>query len=225
MFNKKLSKSIALSLILTSISIPMINSSYAIDKSKQNIELIDEEQNIDNDIFSQQLIENVIIEGISYEYKYYYNENGLPTISTINLNTNKIDIFEFDNNNNVIYLNGESIMSFTEKKDFNVFSEKDSKRHLTAGPAHIKITWVLGASISVVSTAIAGALKLPASVIVKVMGRALKELANKATGGTLHFSRYYRDLALGQVQYRTDWSFVASNNKRYGTYNYYSTPQ
>ncbi len=32
-------------------------------------------------------------------------------------------------------------------------------------------------------------------------------------------------LALGQVQYRTDWSFVASTGDRYGTYTYLSTPQ
>lgn len=53
----------------------------------------------------------------------------------------------------------------------------------------------------------------------------LTTIAASSTGGIVHFSSYYRDLAFGEVQYKTDWSFVASTGDRYGTYSYYSLPQ
>lgn len=228
MFNKKISKSIALGLLMSTIIIPTSNSAFALENmtnSTDNIEFVDEKQISEPDIFSQNLIETINIDGIDYIFKYYYNEEGLPTISSTNLKSNKTDVLEFDYDKNTICFNNSETTMFLETSDSNEISTKSSKWHLIAGPSHVKVTWALGASVNAVASAIAGALKAPASVVVNFIGSGLSSLASKATGGTVHFSKYYRDLALGQVQYRTDWSFVASNGKRYGTYNYYSTPQ
>ena len=224
MLKKKSLKKIALLLFSVMISIPLVNSVSAIENSKQNmenIELID----IENDIFAQNLTETIEIEGIYYNYKYYYNTNGLKSVSITNLLNSNVDILTFDEGNTTIYLNGQEIAYTNTEYDCYSNDEKSSEWTLIAGPAHLKITWKAGATVSVVSTLIAGALSVPASAIVQALGSGLTYLASKAEGGTLHFSKYYRDLALGQVQYKTDWSFVACTGKRLGTYDYYSTPQ
>lgn len=223
---KRALKSIALALVGVTIAIPVANSVSAMEinsVSAQNIEFT----NAETDIFNQGLVESIDIEGVTYTYEYYYDINGLKSISITNMARSQTQILTFDEKTSNIYLDGQKISEVNPSYD-NVNSSTravDTSWKLTAGPVHRYISWAKGTTTAIVLGLISGALGLAGSYVSSALGGALSILAGQCSGGTLHYSKYYRNLALGQVQYRTDWSFVASTGDRYGTYTYLSTPQ
>lgn len=220
----KINSKIALILFGITISTPIINTVYAMESS-----IISKQyNNKTSDFYNEKLIENIELEGISYQYKYYYNENGERCISITDMNTSKTDILVYGEKDASIYLDGKKIGDvktyYNSEKDLNNSKAVDTSWKLMGIPVHHYISWAKGTSTSIVLGLISVKLGLSSKYVLSALSNSLSTLAGQSVGGTLHYSNYYRDLAFGQVQYRTDWSFVASNGDRYGTYTYLSTP-
>ena len=178
------------------------------------------------DIYAQELVENIDIEGESYTFEYYYNENSDKSVLITDETGTEEQILTFNEETSSFYLNGEKVGD-VETSDEDGISTRavDTSWHLTAGPVHLRLSWLAGTSTAVVLAMISAKLGIGAVYVKTAIGTAgLGVLAASCIGGTLHYSKYYRNLALGQVQYKTNWSFVASNSDRYGTYTYLSTP-
>lgn len=228
---KRATKSIALALIGISIAMPVTNTVFAMESntdSKQNMNI--DLTNTENDVYDQELVENVNVEGVNYTYKYYYNETGDKSVSITDMTTSKTETLTFDEKTSNVYLDGNKIgdakISYDEDKNLDRNRRAvDSSWKRTAGPTHIYISWAKGTGTAIVLGLIAGKLGLATYAISAALVGSAGILAGQCSGGTLHFTKYYRNLPLGQVQYRTDWSFVASTGDRYGTYTYMSIPQ
>lgn len=181
------------------------------------------------DIYAQKFVENIDIEGVNYTYKYYYNENGERSISITDMTSSKTEILTYDQKTSNIYLDDEKMgnvkTSDDKDQDAKAFGV-DTSWKLIGGPSHEYVSWAKGTSAAIVAGAIAIVLGFKTDLIITAVGfGSLSILAASCNGATVHFSLYYRDLALGQYQNKTDWSFVASTGDRYGTYTYLSTPQ
>lgn len=183
----------------------------------------------ETDIYEQELVENISIEGINYIFYYHYNEKGERSISITDMSNSKTEILTYDNIMSNIYLDGEKIGSSNlAEDDWETVSPSavDTSWKLIGSPVHERVSWAKGTTTAIVAGSIAIFLGISGTHVISAMGMgALSVLAAQAVGGTVHFSRYYRFLAFGEVQYRTDWSFAASTGDRYGTYYYYSVPQ
>lgn len=177
------------------------------------------------DIFAENMVETVEIEGVNFKYEYFKDNNGNDVTQITNLQTNESN--ELRLSDDIIYLDGNQVGKIEDSKEIPEQSEIKQVRTnwiLMGKPVHKKISWLAGTSAGVVLGAIASSLKIPSVFVKSCLSGGLAALASSTVGGTLHYSNYYRNLALGQVQYKTDWSFVASNGKRFGTYTYMSTP-
>lgn len=226
----KLKKSISMTLIL-SFMVSLISPffSFAESSNLSNNDSINNNISEENDIYKQELIENVNIDGINYIYKYYYDENGDRSISITDKSRSKTKTLTYDEKNSTINLNGQKIGDVKEdNSDGQVLKAPrvNTSWRLINGPVHKYISWAKGTTTSAVAGGIALVLGFKTKAVVTALGfGTLGILASNCIGGTVHYSKYYRNLAFGQTQYRTDWSFVASSGDRYGTYRYLSTPQ
>lgn len=227
---KRATKSIALALVGVTVAIPVSNTVFAMESntvSKQNMNI--ESTNTEKDSYAQGLIENIDIEGVNYTFEHYYNENGERSISITDMARSKSQILTYDEKTSNIYLDGEKIGDIKTVKDDGQAlknSKVDTSWKLINGPVHKYISWKKGTTTAIVAGAMATVLGFATNAVITAIGlSSLSILASNCIGGTLHYSKYYRNLAFGQTQYRTDWSFVASSGDRYGTYTYLSTPQ
>lgn len=226
---KRATRSIALALVGVTVMIPVTNTVSAMELntvSNQNMSI--DSTNTEMDIYNQGLVENIDVDGVNYTYKYYYNENGDKSVSITDMTTSKTETLTLDEKTSNIYLDGNNIgyekISYDDMPTLNRAAANSWK--LIAGPTHAYISWLRGTTTAVVLGVISAKLGIGAVYVKTALGTAgLAVLAGQCSGGTLHFSSYYRNLALGQVQYKTNWSFVASTGDRYGTYTYLSTPQ
>lgn len=93
-FFKFLKKSavVFLCTVMTIVTIPCINTFAGELTTKDNNPNIKDEK----DIYSEKFEETVSIEGISYTYKYYYNENGDRSISILNNKTSTVETVTYD---------------------------------------------------------------------------------------------------------------------------------
>lgn len=231
---KRAIKSIALALVGVSVAIPVTNTVFAMESntaSKQNMNI--DSTNTEKDAFDQGLVENIDVEGVNYTYKYYYNENGDKSVSITDMTTSKTETLTFDEKTSNFYLDGRKIGDVKTSYD-EVKIEKRAKRSVdtswkhSGGAVHYYISWAKGIGAGAVIGMIATKLGRIAGATFEVascLGVGAAALASGTTGGTLHYSNYYRNLPFGQVQYRTDWVFVASTGDRYGTYTYMSDPK
>lgn len=182
------------------------------------------------DVYAQELVENTDIEGVNYTFEYYYNENSDKSVLITDETGTEEQILTFNEETSSFYLNGEKVgeveTSDISDKDGISTRAVNTRWKLTAGPVHLRLSWIAGTTSAVVLAMIAAKLGIGAVYVKTAVGTAgLSALAACCSGGTLHYSKYYRNLALGQVQYKTNWSFVASTGDRYGTYTYLSTPK
>ncbi len=227
---KRATKSIALALIGVSVAIPVTNTVSAMESntvSEQNMNT--DSINTENDVYDQGVSENINVEGTDYTYKYYYNENGDKSVSITNMTTSKVETLTFDEKTSNVYLDGNKIgevkTSYDDGETLKSNRAVDTSWKLITGPVHKYITWGQATGSAVLIGAISAGLGIGGYAVTAAMGGALATLAASTSGGTLHYSKYYRNLAFGQAQTKTNWSFVASTGDRYGTYTYMSNPQ
>lgn len=235
-FFKFLKKSAVVSLctVMTIVTIPCINAFAGELNTKDNEPIANNER----DVYSEKFEETVSIEGISYTYKYHYNENGDRSISILNNKTSTVETVTYDDESSNIYLDGEKIadvQTVDDDTDGSVITR--SKRSTNSGfkclgARHKKITWwdaiSKGAFAAVIATAmggVGGIIALGKAAVVGLIigscgGAALGTIISGSSGGTLHWTAWkkatrYKD------HFKVDWSFRAPTDERYGTYHYY----
>ncbi|MGX4601813.1 hypothetical protein [Faecalimicrobium sp. JNUCC 81] len=229
----KSKKVISISLILSFIlSIMAPISSFANNSSPSNSIL--QNSNEQNDVYKQNLIENVNFEGVNYTYKYYYDDNSNRCILVTNNSNLETNVITYNEADSTIYLDSNKIATVKSTKDDTMNIESKSKRSKRStntnwkliNIVHHYVSWKKGVTTAVVAGAIATVLGFATNFVVTVIGfSTLSILASSAIGGTVHFSKYYRFLPFDQTQYKTDWAFVASTGERFGTYTYMSSPR
>jgi hypothetical protein len=187
------------------------------------------------DIYAQKLTENINIEGVQYQYKYYYDNSGEKCISVTNKSTSETNIIRYDEKASSIYLDSKKIATIKSKENPNELIKKDIPKFnletLTKsssdgwklqGTKHKYITWAEGVAAGIIAGAIAAVLgNISAGTIVAVIGfGALSVLGASCAGGTVHWTTYYQTSLLAW-HYKVNWSFKASTGDRYGTYTYF----
>ncbi|MDZ4910189.1 hypothetical protein GNF68_14225 [Clostridium perfringens] len=235
-FFKFLKKSAVVSLctVMTIVTIPCINVFADELTTKNNDQTTKDER----DIYSEKFEETVSIEGISYTYKYHYNENGDKSISILNNKTSTVETVTYDDESSNIYLDDEKIadvQTVDDDTDGSVITR--SKRSTNGGfkclgTRHKKITWkkamttgALAAVIATVMGGVGGIVILGKSAVVGLIigscgGVTLGTIASGSAGGTLHWTAWKK--ATRYIDhFKIDWSFRAPTDERYGTYHYY----
>lgn len=183
-----------------------------------------------NDNASQN--ETIVIDGSVYEFEEAY-WNGMPATYINNLTENTRDIVYYDEANGTIYWNGEP-MAYIEKVS-TTLAEPETGISLLAADhwtydrtETYHVSWAQGASVSAVASAIATAAsrmggKLKAlGVILEIGFSTLSSLADSSVGGTVQVAQYHHIYTDGRIQYRWDWTFIASTGEHYGPFTTYS---
>lgn len=219
---------------MTIVAIPGINAFAAELNTNDNEPIANKER----DIYSEKFEETVSIEGISYTYKYHYNENGDKSISILNNKTSTVETVTCDDESSNIYLDGEKIADVqTVDDDTNGSVTTRSKRSTKngfkcLGTRHKKIIWKKAMTTAVIAGVIAtamggvgGILILGKSAVVGLIigscgGVTLATIASGSAGGELHWTAWKK--ATRYIDhFKVDWSFIAPTDERYGTYHYY----
>lgn len=176
--------------------------------------------------------ETIVIDGSVYEFEEAY-WNGMPATYINNLTENTRDVVYYDEANGTIYWNGEP-MAYIEKVSTTVAESGSGISPLAAdhwtykGRSSFKVTWAHKASVFVVATAISSVLVkvIPMATAFKVLiwagSAAIKGLAAAATGCTVQIDEYYHIYADGRIQYRWDWTLIATTGEHYGPFTTYS---
>lgn len=230
----KKSAVISLCTVMTIVAIPGINS-FAAELDTNNNDTI---TNKENDIYSEKFEETVSIEGISYTYKYFYNENGDKSISILNNKTSTVETVTYDDESSNIYLDGKKIadvQTVDDDTDGSVItrSKRSTKGGFKSlGTRHKKITWIkamttaaIAGVIATVMGGVGGILILGKSAVVGLIigscgGVTLATIASGSAGGELHWTAWKK--ATRYIDhFKVDWSFIAPTDERYGTYHYY----
>lgn len=185
--------------------------------------------NSEKDIYAQGFTENVDIEGVTYTYKYYYDENGEKAISVTDNTTSKTEIITYDDKTSNIYVNDEKVGEVkTTDDDGQILDTPQSRTTWNLiGTYHKYITWAQGlsagtlAGIMVSTIAFVMGPNLTVSIFIASCGiQVFSNIASAASGGTLHWTAWYYTSLL-YFHYKYDWSFVAATGDRYGTYHCY----
>lgn len=170
--------------------------------------------------------ETIVIDGSVYEFEEAY-WNGMPATYINNLTENTQDIVYYDEANGTIYWNGEP-MAYIEKVSTTLAEPETGISPLAADhwtysktDTHF-ITWAEGVSVAVVAGAIATIIpESKISIIFKVGFGTLSILAASSIGCTIQVAEYYHIYTDGRIQYRWDWTLIATG-KNYGPFTTYS---
>lgn len=176
--------------------------------------------------------DTIVIDGSVYEFEDAY-WNGMPATYINNLTENTRDVVYYDEANGTIYWNGEP-MAYVEKVSTTLAEPETGISPLAAdhwtykGTSSFKVTWAHKASIFAVATAISAVLTkiIPGATALKIIIWAgtgvLKGLASAATGCTVQVDEYYHIYADGRIQYRWDWTLIATTGEHYGPFTTFS---
>lgn len=236
-FFKFLKKSAVVSLcaVMTVVAIPGINA-FAAELNTNDNEPI---ANNERDIYSEKFEETVSIDGISYTYKYYYNENGDRSISILNNKTSTVEIVTCDAEASNIYLDGEKVAEVQTVDDVygvsnsvTTRSKRSTKNGFKCLGTHSKkINLIHAISAGAVAALFAAAMSgvgvlLEVSKAVQIGlitascgGGVLAAIVTACKGGTLYWTVWRKNTRLAD-NYKIDWAFNDSGD-RYGTYHYY----
>lgn len=184
------------------------------------------------DVYEEEFVETINIEGINYTYYYSYNEDGKPTIVIKNDIDTSVDKLVFDKQSSNVYLNNEVFGSFESVTNTlnNEKSNFDSRSGYTfIGSDSMKITWGTAATVAVIAGIIAGGIAaisgLPgmtaASVIATIGSSIIGAWVGISVGGTLYTSLYQK-IDLWEITHRSDWG-LSINGEYYGDYSWYVT--
>ncbi|MGL6105145.1 hypothetical protein [Romboutsia sp.] len=218
-FKKRASKSIALALAGISVIVPVLNASYAYSPN-MSIEIANSDK---VDIYAEEILEVVEIEGVEYTYKYSYDSEGNQVTEIRSENSENSEILVFDKESSEFILDGEVIGSIEQTYNANSMEGKSTG---TADWPHFsssskKVSWKAGTSVSSVATIMAAAFSfLGPSGVIQAMGSALlANLANNSIGGTI-YQDIHKFNSTVISNYKNTWKFTASTGQVCGPYVY-----
>ncbi len=223
---KSLKKSVMafLCAVMTIVTIPNID--VFADELNDNNKL---NTSNETDLYAEKFVENISIEGDSYTYKYYYNENGDRSISVLNNTKSTVETITYDDESSNIYLDSKKVAEVVTADDtMHSVSRRAATKWKCLGSQSRYIKWYeaigAGAVAAVLATRIPG---LGASAIVASCGMgALNAIARGTVlvgaGGTLYWTTW-SSKAGKFTRLKYDWAFKTRYGKRYGTYHCYDT--
>lgn len=177
------------------------------------------------DIYARGLTENVDIEGITYTYTYFYDNNGNKSISVTDTSKSKTEVVSFDAKTSKIYIDGKQIGELEVTDDNGVILDPGNEKQdwQLIGTFHNKISWVEGISVAALAAVLTTVMSafMPVNLLLASCGSAvLGTIASGSVGGTLHWTSWYYT-SVFYYHYKYDWSFVAPDGDRFGTYHVY----
>lgn len=203
---KLISLILALSMAVTYLSTTMVSFANNLEKENNN---------------SQS--ETININGINYKYEYYtYDQQQVTKI--VNLDNNNVDVISYNQIDGTITLNGEQFGYINNMQTSNpVTPLKSDNGWRFHDRSKIHISWAKGASVAVVAGAIASVIPGAGagSIILKIGFNALSTIASMSVGGDIIVDTYTQVLMSGKIQFRYDWTFVASTGDKYGPFSSY----
>lgn len=227
-FFKFLKKSAVVSLctVMTIVAIPGIEA-FADELNANDNDPI---ANNERDLYSEKFEETVSIEGISYTYKYYYNEKGDRSISILNNEKSTVETITYDDELSAIYSKGkkiaeiETIDSPMDNVSGNIQSRsvKAKSKWKLLGTRSKTIQWhegLIAASLAAI-IAIAIGTATTAAIIASCGVSTLGVIAAFCTNGTLYWTSWNHNTQ-SVMNFKHDWAFKAPTGRRYGTYHAY----
>lgn len=161
-------------------------------------------------------IETVTIDGTSYTYQYYY-ENDNRAINIKNNETGHMDKLVYDKASEIILLNNSQV-SFSTNAVSTPTTAASGWESL--GSSSHYISWAKATTVAAIAGMIAVYLgTLKAAGVIAAMGTtALGVLAASSGGGTVNVELQWFYAPFVTPQYRYIWSFKASTGDKYGPY-------
>jgi len=144
--------------VMTIVTIPNIDA-FA-DEINDNNKL---NTSNETDLYAEKFVENISIEGDSYTYKYYYNENGDRSISVLNNTKSTVETITYDDKSSNIYLDGKRVAEVVTTDDtMNGASQNLQLRAATKwkclGSRSKYISWPKAISVGAVAAILASAI-------------------------------------------------------------------
>lgn len=185
-------------------------------------------ENLGNNVYQQELVENIELNGSKYTYSYSYNSEGNRVVEIKNNINNQSDILVFDKNSSTIIKNNETLGKV--ESSYKVYTDNNysliEKSTGTSSWPHFasstdKISWKKGTTVAVVAGAISVVLgSLGASGVIGAIGsNTISTLASNAIGGTV-YQDIHKFNSTTISQYKNTWKFTASTGSTYGPYVY-----
>ena len=169
---------------------------------------------VSTDMYAQRATEEVVIDGVTYTFNYFY-EDGNRVITVTNSANSIIEKVSYDPSTlTKTCYEGENGVNGTTSdwvligSGSQTISEFESK---TVSGVASKIAIVLG---------FCGA----AGVIAAIGFDALGDIAENSVGGTVYITTYSMYVPYQGTQYLYVWSFTTSTGKSYGPYEYFQAP-
>ncbi|MBN9648408.1 hypothetical protein J0L31_15585 [Terrisporobacter glycolicus] len=196
-----------------------------------NIDVFADELNTNNktDLYAEKFVENISIEGDSYTYKYYYNENGDKSISILNNTNSTVETITYDDESSNIYLDGKRVAeAVTTDGTMHGASQNLQLRAATKwkslGSRSKYITWAKAASANVIAGILAITITggVSAGVIIASCGKAVLKTIGKGAGVRVYWTTW-SSKAGRFTRLKYDWALKNLEGKRYGTYHFYDT--
>lgn len=172
------------------------------------------------EMYNENSVEVVNIDGKNYTYNYSYDSNENKKIEIKN-DDNTTDVLVYNESDSTVYLNDKPLATIEKAP-----SMEARKCNATAAWPHwsassSKVSWSKGTTVSVAAAAISIAIgSLGASGVITAIGSgALSIIASNSIGGTV-----YQDLdkfdSLIINKIKNTWSFTASTGQKFGPYVY-----
>lgn len=170
------------------------------------------------DLYAQEAVEKVQIEGIEYTYRYYYSE-GNKVIDITNSANGNLERIVFDPESQSMYLNGD-LVGTPNAKASDIAIEDRSYDWESLGKSSHYISWAEATSAAAVAGMIGVYLGgLGGAAVIAAMGMgALSVIVGSASGGTITVEMQCLNIPLSPPQYRYIWSFLTNTGELYGPY-------
>lgn len=201
-------------LVLVVLSALMIFTFTAPSFAKSSVD-------IEQDIYVNNVQENVLIQDKEYNYKYSYNSASNDNITYItDTQSGQSDTLIHDKETGIFYLNGQKVAEI--KDDLNIPTQilRAGSYWKYISNSSTYISWKKGLAAAVVAGIIAGALGQGATVVAvlgSVGASTLGYISSSFVGGRLYWTKWYH-VNLLNYHYKIDWAIKAPNGKRFGTY-------
>ncbi len=183
------------------------------------------DENKQNNIYLENRIEYVSIDGFDYKYEYKLDGESNRMITITNNDTGQTDILKLDRESGIIFLNniawGTVETIWCEDISSDSFAEGNTRGWENRGHFSHYVTWAMGTAAAVVAGAIAIAIgSIGSAAVIAAMGiGSLGVLAACTSGGTEDDYLYFRQYDAYNWQYKYTWRFVANTGDSYGYYD------
>lgn len=180
--------------------------------------------NKNNDYYEANYSETIILDGITYNITYLYDESNNQCINIVNTDTNTSDVVLLDVSEHKLYCDDEEIMSITNSSIVNssmgIQKTKSSSNWILFGSSTRTISSIETMTSIVFVAAVAaivGTACTAAMVLANMGAAAVDYIISKFDKATVALKVYKFNSSL-ITQFRYDWSVRPVGGRTYGPY-------